>query len=211
MMQGRFCGLPLVLIDISLIIYEKELFMDDGQIIKLLKNRDDTAVYQTEKKYGKLLFSLAMGILGSSEDAREIVNDSLLALWNSSAVSPPENLKAYLCKITRNQALKRVRRDKAKKRSRDFTFSLEEIGEIFSSSELTEDIFSAKELENAVFLFINGLPSDEKLIFMRRYWFFDSMKNISALSGIKESTVRSILSRTRQKLKEYLRKEGFEV
>ena len=185
--------------------------MDDGQIIKLLKNRDDTAVSETEKKYGKLLFSLAMGILGSSEDAKEIVNDTLLVLWNSSASSPPENLKAYLCKITRNQALKRVRRDKAQKRSRDFTLSLEEIGEVFSSSELTEDIFSAKELETAVFSFIFGLSSSERLIFMRRYWFFDSMKRIAELSGEKESSVRSILSRTRKKLREYLRKEGFEV
>lgn len=185
--------------------------MDDRQIIKLLKNRNDTAVSETEKKYGKLLFSLAMGILGSSEDAREIVNDTLLVLWDSSAVSPPENLKAYLCKITRNQALKRVRRDKAQKRSRDFTLSLEEIGEVFSSPDLTEDLFFAKELENAVFLFINSLPSDERLIFMRRYWFFDSMKNIAAISGEKESTVRSNLSRTRKKLKEHLRKEGFEV
>lgn len=185
--------------------------MDDGQIINLLKNRDDIAVSETEKKYGKLLFSLAMGILGSSEDAKEIVNDTLLVLWNLSAASPPENLKAYLCKITRNQALKRVRHDKAQKRSRDFTLSLEEIGEVFSSYELTEDLFSAKELETAVFSFISGLSSAERLIFMRRYWFFDSMKKIAELSGEKESSVRSILCRTRKKLKEYLRKEGFEV
>ncbi len=187
------------------------MLMDDGQIIKLLKNRDDSAVAETEKKYGKLLFSLAMGILGSSEDAKEIVNDTLLALWNTAPEASPENLKAYLCKITRNQALKRVRRDKAQKRSRDYTLSLEEIGEIFSSSELTEDLFSAKELETAVFLFISGLSSSERLIFMRRYWFFDSMKNIAALLGEKESTVRSTLSRTRKKLRKYLKEEGFEV
>ena len=104
-----------------------------------------------------------------------------------------------------------MRRDRAQKRSRDFTLSLEEIGEVFSSSELTEDIFSAKELETAVFSFISGLSSSERLIFMRRYWFFDSMKRIAELSGEKESSVRSMLSRTRKKLREYLRKEGFEV
>lgn len=185
--------------------------MDDRQIIRLLEKRDNTAVSETEKKYGKLLFSLAMGILGSSEDAKEIVNDTLLALWNSSTEAPPENLKAYLCKITRNLALKRVRRDKAHKRSRDFTLSLEEIGEVFSSSELTEDIFTAKELEAAVFSFISNLSSAERLIFMRRYWFFDSMKNISELTGERESTVRSTLSRTRKKLKEYLKGEGFGI
>ena len=185
--------------------------MDDWQIIRLLEKRDNTAVSETEKKYGKLLFSLAMGILGSLEDAKEIVNDTLLALWKSSASAPPENLKAYLCKITRNLALKRVRSDKAQKRSRDFTLSLEEIGEVFSSSELTEDIFTAKELEAAVFSFISNLSSAERLIFMRRYWFFDSMKNISELTGERESTVRSTLSRTRKKLKEYLNGEGFGV
>ena len=185
--------------------------MDDRQIVRLLKNRDNTAVTETEKKYGKLLYSLAMGVLGSSEDAKEIVNDTLLALWNSSTEVPPENLKAYLCRITRNLALKRVRRDKAQKRSRDFTLSLEEIGEVFSSSEPAEDLFTAKELEEAVFSFISGLSSSERLIFMRRYWFFDSMKNISVLTGDRESTVRSTLSRIRKKLKEYLEKEGFEV
>lgn len=185
--------------------------MDDGKIIRLLEKRDDTAVSETEKKYGKLLFSLAMGILGSSEDAKEIVNDTLLALWNTSSGAMPENLKAYLCKITRNLALKRVRRDKAQKRSRDYTLSLEEIGEVFSFLELTEDLFSAKELENAVFAFISELSPSERFIFMRRYWFFDSMKKIAELSGEREGTVRSTLSRTRKKLREYLRKEGFEV
>ena len=185
--------------------------MDDGKIIRLLEKRDDTAVSETEKKYGKLLFSLAMGILGSSEDAKEIVNDTLLALWTTSSGAMPENLKAYLCKITRNLALKRVRRDKAQKRSRDYTLSLEEIGEVFSSLELTEDLFSAKELENAVFAFISELSPSERFIFMRRYWFFDSITDIAKILSTNEHNITSRLYRIRQKLKKHLKKEGYEI
>ena len=185
--------------------------MDDRQIIRLLEKRDNTAVSETEKKYGKLLFSLAMGILGSSEDAKEIVNDTLLVLWNSSASSPPENLKAYLCKITRNQALKRVRRDRAQKRSRDFTLSLEEIGDIFPSDENPEDALCYEETKKAVFGFIYSLDEQSRKIFMRRYWYFDSVKDIAKAFSVSESNVKTNLFRIRKKLKKHLEKEGVEL
>ncbi len=185
--------------------------MDDGLIIELFRKQNNSAITEAEKKYGKLLMKLAMGILCSKEDSEEVVNDALLAAMNNIKISQPENLSAYLCKITRNLALKKYRYSKAEKRNSEYTISLYEIGDIFSSGDSPEEIFFSKELQNSVFAFIKTLPDEQRRIFLRRYWFFDSVKEIASLFGISESKVKTLLFRTRKNLKEYLEKEGFSI
>lgn len=185
--------------------------MDDGLIIELFRKQDSSAITEAEKKYGKLLMKLAMGILCSKEEAEEVINDTLLAAWNNIKNNPPDNLQAYLCKITRNLALNKFRSSKAKKRNSEYVLSLDEIGDIFPAGETTEETFFSKELQNSVYEFIKALPDEQRKIFLRRYWFFDSIKDIAASWGISESKAKTLLFRTRKKLKEYLEKEGFNI
>lgn len=185
--------------------------MDDGLIIELFQKQNTAAVKEAEKKYGKLLFKLAMGVLCSKEEAEEIVNDTLLAAWNNIKNSPPDNLSAYLCKITRNLALKKYRYNKAEKRSSEYTLSLEEIGDIFPSDDSPEDKLIYKETKEAILTFIGTLDAQNRRIFLRRYWFFDSIKDIAEAFSLSETNVRGILFRTREKLKKYLRQEGVGV
>lgn len=185
--------------------------MDDSLIIELFRKQDTSAIKEAESKYGKLLFKLAMGILCSEGDAEETVNDTFLTAWNNIRISPPDNLMSYLCKIARNTALKKYRYGNAKKRSSEYTLSLDEIGDIFSSAETPEDIFMSKELKNSINVFIKSLPDTDRRIFMRRYWYFDSLKDISRFFGMNENNVKSSLFRSRQKLKKYLQKEGYSL
>ena len=185
--------------------------MDDGKIIEKLKQRDEEALSDIEKKYGKLLFGIAFGVLRSNEDAEEVINDALLALWNHTADFSPENLLAYTCKITRNLAIKKLRRETAQKRNSNYDMSLEELGDIFPSSASTEELLMHNETKRAVSDFIKGLDDKTRRIFLRRYWFFDSVKDISDSLSLSESNVRIILFRTRRELKKYLLSEGINL
>lgn len=185
--------------------------MDDTLIIELFRKQDNSAIKEAEKKYGSLLLKIASGVLCLNEEAEEAVNDTLLAAFNNIKDSPPENLCAYLCKITRNLALKKYRYNRAKKRNSEYTLSLDELGDIFSSCPTPEEIFLSNELKECIFNFIKELPDEKRKIFLRRYWFFDSVREISDSFGISESKVKTMLFRTRQGLKEYLEKEGYYV
>lgn len=185
--------------------------MDDALIIELFKKQDTAAIKEAEIKYGKLLYKLAYGVLCSKEEAEEVVNDTFLAAWNSIKNSPPDNLSAYLCKITRNLALKKYRYNKAEKRNSEYTISLNELEDVFSSSESPDDKLLSSELREFIFSFIKTLPDEKRRIFLQRYWFFASVSEISSSFGISESKVKILLFRTRKKLKEYLEKEGYDV
>lgn len=185
--------------------------MDDALIIELFIKQNESAVTETEKKYGKLLMKLAMGVLCQKEEAEEVLNDTLLAAWNNIKNSPPDNLSAYLCKITRNLALKKYRHSTAKKRNSEYTLSLEEIGDIFPSDENPEDALCYEETKKAVFGFIYSLDEQSRKIFMRRYWYFDSVKDIAKAFSVSESNVKTNLFRIRKKLKKHLEKEGVEL
>lgn len=185
--------------------------MDDTLIIELFKKQDNSAIKEAEKKYGSLLMKIAVGVLCLKEEAEEVVNDTLLAAFNNIKDSPPENLSAYLCKITRNLAIKKYRYNKAEKRSSEYTLSLEEIGDIFSAPDTPEDILISNELRDYIFTYIKSLPKEKRLIFLRRYWFFDSISEISSTFAISESKVKTLLFRIRKGLKEYLKKEGYAV
>ena len=186
--------------------------MLDQQIVELYLRRDEDAIARTEEKYASLLFTVSNQILSDPEDSRECVNDTFLAAWNSIPPHFPNNLGAYLCKITRQLSIDVFRRRSAAKRQgSQYILSLEELGDSFPGSLTPEQILDAKLLGEAVNRFIRALPQRSQIVFLRRYFFFDSLRDIASTCGMKESTVKTLLYRTRQDLKTYLKQEGFDI
>lgn len=184
--------------------------MDDEKIIELYFARDEQAVAETDKKYGAYCFTLASSILGSREDAEETVSDTYLKTWQAIPPKKPNVLKMFLAKITRNLAFSRWRSSTAEKRGGgELTLVLEELGGCIAASESVEDSLNVRELAKTIRCFLNTLPQREQDIFLRRYFFVEESDNIARRYGMKRSTVLRTLSRTREKLKIYLTREGY--
>ncbi len=185
--------------------------MNDASIIELFWNRDETAIIETDKKYGRLCNSLSVNILNNISDAEECVNDSYLTVWNSIPEDRPERFSAYLCRIVRNLSLKRLEYNTAGKRSPDLLASLDELDGCISGNENPENSFDAKLLGKSISGFLRMQSEQSRNIFIRRYWYFESVKKIAGDYKIKEEKVSVILFRTRKKLKKHLEKEGYNV
>ncbi len=187
-------------------------FTEDSRIIELYFERNESAVAETDKKYGAYCMTVSKNILGNEEDAKECLNDTYLAAWNSIPPKIPEKLSLFLGKITRNLSLNRYRKNETKKRgggTADIVF--DEIGEIISGSENPEEKFERKEIICAVNEFLRTLPEEKRSIFICRYWYFDSIEDIAARFGKKESGIYSSLERTRKNLRKYLSERGYEI
>ncbi len=185
--------------------------MNDSELIALYWQRSEAALEETEKKYGRLCRHIAMNILRSTEDAEECVNDTYLGAWNSIPPQKPAVFSAYLCKIARNCALKRYDYNNSKKRSAQVEISLTELEDCLVQP--VNDVCPC-EMEltaKAISKFLRTLSYESRNVFMRRYWFFDSISDIASRFSITESKVKSILFRTRGKLKVFLMKEGIEI
>ena len=181
--------------------------MDDAKIISLFFNRNQDAIKETEHKYSRHLQSIAHNILSSQEDTDECVNDTYLAAWNSIPPNKPNSLMAYLSKITRNLALDRLEKQNAKKRTAEMLPLMDEIAEIFPTSEhdsLTDSI----ALREAINKFLKQLPKEKRILFMRRYFFFDSVEEIAKTEKAGESKIKTALFRIRLELKDHLLAEG---
>ena len=183
--------------------------MDDKILIELYWSRSETAVSETERRYGKYCSYIANNILSSKEDAEECVNDVYMALWNSIPPNRPISFSAYLGKITRNLALNMRKAKSRLKRKSEADLVFDELSDILSDK--TSDIVDELILKNAVNGFLEGLELKCRIIFLRRYWYMSSIKDISTDYGISEGSVKSILHRTRKRFKEYLVKEGVEL
>ena len=181
--------------------------MSDEEILKLYLNRDENAIAATKEKYYHYLYKIAYQILGSHEDAEECLNDTYLTAWNLIPPEKPEILSAFLFRIIRNHSLNRLRTLNRDKRKRDLTFSLDELGECMDSRSVTEENFDETEVLNAINDFLRTLNKDNRFILVRRYWFFDSIADISKRSSMTEENVRARLSRLRKRLKKYLKKK----
>lgn len=184
--------------------------MDDIAIIELYFGRDEQAIRETSEKYGGLCFRVAHNILGCREDAEEIVNDAYLAAWNSIPPAKPGSLRAFVCGIARNAALKRVEYNTAKKRMPKALLSFAELEEMLMDSGGQPDV-SAEELGELIEKFLKAQSADARCVFVRRYWFFDSVADIAEKYSFSESKVKTLLSRTRVKLKKFLNMEGYFV
>lgn len=180
--------------------------MNDQAILALLFSRAEEALDALARKFGSGLLKLARQILTSPEDAEEAVNDTYLALWNAIPPARPEPLAPYVYRVCRNQALKRRERNLAGKRC-GLTVSVEELRGTLSGPSLEETV-SARALGRAVDAFLDTQSKTNRILFLRRYWFGDSVRDIARVLGMTENAVSVRLLRTRTKLKEYLIKEG---
>ena len=186
--------------------------MKDQEIVGLYWDRNEDAIQQTQMKYEAYLSKVAYNILADFEDSKECVNDTYLAAWNSMPTNRPNNLATYLGKITRQISIDVFRKKHREKRyASEYAVSLDELGDSFTDGVTPEQELDAKLLDEAINRFVSALPEMTQRAFVGRYYFFDSLKDIASYCGMKEGKVKILLFRTRQKLKDYLKKEGFEV
>ena len=182
--------------------------MEDKQIIRLLFARAEQALEVLAQRFGPRLLQTAINILRSHRNAEECVNDTYLTVWNSIPPKEPEPLAGFVYKIGRNLALKRLRDDTAQKRDSRYDLSLEELANCIGSASV-DDVVSARALGLAIDRFLDTISRDSRVIFLRRYWFGDGVKDIARILGYSESAVSVRLNRTRNKLRAYLKKEGY--
>lgn len=187
--------------------------MEDELILDLFFSRDERAISETDSKYGGRLCSMSANITGSRLDAEECVNDTYTAAWNSIPPQRPENYYAYLCRIVRNLSYNRFHRSTAKKR-RAVTVSLEgELEEILPdpSGGFVSSDGDAEALGRAIDSFLRKTDKELRIIFIRRYFYADSLESLSTLTGISRNALSLRLMRMRRRLRDYLKKEGFNV
>ncbi|MBQ7810085.1 MAG: sigma-70 family RNA polymerase sigma factor [Clostridia bacterium] len=184
--------------------------MEDAKIIELFFSRSEEAITETASKYGKLCFSISGNILGNNEDSEECVNDTYLALWNCIPPQKPSNLMAFISKIVRNLSLKKLDYNLAKKRDSSVTHSLSELEEILPDKAISNK-FSDDEIGRILSNFLKNEKADSRNVFIRKYWYFDSVEDISKRYKFSESKVKSMLFHTRNRLKKYLIKEGVRI
>ncbi len=186
--------------------------MDDREIILLYRNRDEQAIQATAAKYGAYCTSIAQNILGNPEDAEECVNETFWKTWESIPPHNPAVLSAFLGKVTRNLSINRFRRSHAEKRgSGQLPLVLDELSGYVSDQGDVEQALDRKELINALNGFLSTLSPDKRSIFVCRYWYFDSIRQIALRFSMTENHVRVCLSRLRSRLRTYLSERGFDL
>ena len=183
--------------------------MDDNQIVDLYFARAEAAVTETAEKYGRYCRAIAGNILPDDRDADEAVNDAYMAAWSSIPPNKPEALGPYLGKLTRRAALKVWRTRDAKKRGGgQVELALEELAELLPGGNDPAEAAESQELTEALNRFLAALPETERRVFLRRYWYMDSIGQIAICFGFSQSKVKSMLARTRARLRTHLEKEG---
>lgn len=183
--------------------------MEDRSIIKLFFDRAEGAIEALAKKFGKGLYRIGMNILSDPQDAEECVSDTYLAAWNAIPPAQPDPLSAYIYKMGRNLALKKLRGRTAQKRSA-YEVSLDELAECLPDTAM-EDALDARALGRCINAFLTTLSDENRNLFLRRYWFGDSVQELSRLFSLPTNTLSVRLSRLRSRLKEHLIKEGFSL
>ena len=183
--------------------------MEDEKIIALYWERNENAVRETNAKYGKYCYAIAHNILHSHEDSEECVNDTWNGAWNIIPPERPTRLQSFLARITRNIAIDRYRYDHAQKRSAEVEMAIDEYWECIPNQDASID--DEVVLERAINGFLSSLDTKTRIIFMRRYWYSMSVKDIAEGMRLSESHVSVILHRTRSRFKNYLTKEGIFV
>lgn len=181
--------------------------MDDKKILQLFFDRAEGAIEALDRKIGKLLYRIAMNILGDHREAEECVSDTYLALWNTIPPEHPDLLTAYACRVGRNTALKRLRSNTARRRDSQWDLSLDELADCIPDRS-AEDLLQARELGRSINRFLGTLSEENRTLFLRRYWFGDSLQQIARVTGLRENTAAVRLSRIRDALKEHLIREG---
>lgn len=186
--------------------------MTDESIIELFWNRSETAISETEQLYGRYFHSIVYGILWNEEDAKEVVNDMYLKAWETIPPERPIYLKAFLGRITRQLSIKRLERNTAKKRGvTQSVLVIDELAECIPDGNGVEDFADMTALRDTLNTFLRSLKPEVRVVFVRRYWHMQSISIIAQECAMSESKVKSMLMRTRNKLKKYLSEEGYVI
>ena len=186
---------------------KEEYFLEDAKIIELYNARNELAVAETERKFGKMLFSIAMNVLSNREDSEETVNDTYGKAWNTIPPEKPVFLGAWLGKITRNLSISRWRKNKAQKRS-GIEIRLSELEECIPSPVDAETESENGEITAAINRWLGTLEKGERVYFVRRYWYGDSISELAEKLKIPPKKLSSKMFRLRKSLKDFLEKEG---
>ena len=183
--------------------------MDDSKIIQLYWDRNELAIPATSEKYGNYCCSIARNILGNAEDAEECVNDTLVKIWESIPPNRPGSLLAYALTIVRNLSLNKLQFRNAEKRGGSMVcIPFSELEEHLEGIAVPDESES-QEFERIINEFLDSLPKKDAVLFIRRYWYLDSIKTLSEMSGYSENNVYQKLFVMRRKLRERLIKEGY--
>lgn len=182
--------------------------MKDDVILNLLFSRSEDAISQIQLAYGSQCMSLAKRILNSPEDAEECVNDAYMRVWNSIPPNRPLYLSAYVLRITRNLAISRLRANTSRKRDSEYDLAYEEMESCLGSANTPEQKLEEQLMTSSVEAFLDSLKTEDRVLFVRRYWFSDSYSLLATRLGISEKNVSVRLVRLRKELKHYLQKQG---
>lgn len=181
--------------------------MEDNKIVDLYWARSEEAIKETQEKYGKYCFSVAFRILQSEFDAEECVNDTYVKAWESIPPNRPESLSLYLGKITRNISINRYCHDRAMKRTTVMEVALDELADLLANGGETDCVADEVALKDVINRFLASLPNINRIIFVKRYWYLNSVKEIAEECGLSKSNVKVKLARIRKSLKAFLEKE----
>ena len=185
--------------------------MEDLQIIELYNERNETAISETSSKYGRLLYRIANNILSIHEDSEEVVSDTYNKAWDSIPPAKPKILPAYLGRITHNLSINLWHRRTAQKRYSGADLLVSELKDCIPAAETVETAIDTKELAEVIDRWLGTLPSDDRILFLRRYWFCDSVNFLAEECGLAPNKLASRLFRLRQSLKKTLETEGISL
>lgn len=185
--------------------------MEDSKIISLFFERSEQAIQELDCKYGRAVRKTAANILDDRQDVEECVNDTYLKAWDSIPPHAPNPLAAYVCKISRNLAINRYHANNAEKRGSNYGIILDEMEECIPSGVSIETELEAKELSAAINRFLSTLNPEDRFLFVRRYWYADSVTELAAITNSSVSRISVHLFRLREKLRNILMKEGLLV
>ncbi len=182
--------------------------MEDHQIIKLYFARNEQAIQETESKYGKYCYRIAKNILSIHEDAEECVNDTYFSVWKQIPPTMPEVFRLFLGRITRNISISRFRSLRSKKRYNGMETLLSELDDCVPSSESVEEVVEAMQLSEFINSWLDELPEEEAMLFVRRYWFGDEVQALATACGISAAKMAQKMFQLRKSLKAFLEEKG---
>ncbi len=186
--------------------------MEDKDIVELYWNRDKKAIAETSEKYGKYCKRIAMNIVCNNEDAEECVNDAYLQTWNCIPPHKPNLLSTFLGKIVRNLSFNKYKSiHSAKRGGYEVTLILDELCEIVSDNDTVEDHVIRQEIIRDINSFIHDLAKEKQYMFIRRYWYSDSIIDIAKKCGRTKNSISVELGRIRIKLRNYLIERGHDL
>lgn len=184
--------------------------MEDGEIIELYHRRDERAIDQSDRKYGGFCRKLALDLLGVREDAEECVSDTWLAAWDRMPPDWPQSLRAFFGRIVRNLSISRFRRDRARKRYGGMEVLLSELAECIPGGDVDREV-ERHIIAETISRWLDGLPKEDRDLFVRRYWYGDQVKTLAAARGERPDRLAGRMRRLRESLRRALEQEGVDL